>query len=162
TTFGGALETATAGQMAGHAATENAFGVAAVNVATASGGAFTGGSANPVEDYSSDGPRRIFFNADGTGIIPGNFSSMGGRVLQKPDIAAADCVTTDTVNFSPFCGTSAAAPHAAAIAALMLQARGGPSSMTLSDMRNAMTSRALDIEAPGVDRDSGAGIFDAL
>ena len=162
TTLGGQLATATAGQISGHAAAENAFAVAAVNVATAGGGAFTGGSANPVENYSSDGLRRIFFNSDGTPITPGNFSSTGGRVLQKPDIAAADCVSTATTSPAKFCGTSAAAPHAAAIAALMLQARGGPSSMTLSDMRNAMTSRALDIEAAGLDRDSGAGIFDAL
>jgi hypothetical protein len=162
TTLGGKLAIGTAGQTAGHAAAENAFAVAAVNVATAGGGAFTGGAANPVENYSSDGPRRIFFNADGTAITPGNFSSTGGRVVQKPDIAGADCVSTSTPGFSRFCGTSAAAPHAAAIAALMLQARGGPSSMTLSEMRNAMTTRALDIEAAGVDRDSGAGIFDAL
>jgi hypothetical protein len=162
TTFGGQLATATTGQIGGHPAAENAFAVAAVNVATAGGGAFTGGSANPVENYSSDGLRRIFFNADGTAITPGDFSSTGGRVVQKPDIAAADCVTTATPGFTRFCGTSAAAPHAAAIAALMLQARGGPSSMTLSDMRNAMAGRALDIEAPGTDRDSGAGIFDAL
>jgi len=44
----------------------------------------------------------------------------------------------------------------------MLQAKGGPSSMTLTQLRNAITTRALDIEAPGTDRDSGAGIFDAL
>jgi hypothetical protein len=162
TTLGGKLAIGTAGHTSGHAAAENAFTVAAVNVATAGGGAFTGGSANPVENYSSDGLRRIFFNADGTAVTPGNFSSTGGKVLQKPDIAAADCVSTATTAPSQFCGTSAAAPHAAAIAALMLQAKGGPSSMTLSEMRDAITTRALDIEAAGVDRDSGAGIFDAL
>ena len=46
----GRLSINTDGQTAGHAAAKNAFGVAAVNVATAGGGAFTGGAANPVAD----------------------------------------------------------------------------------------------------------------
>src|SRR5688500_18410588 len=56
----------TAGQIWGHAAASQAYAVAAVNVATASGGPFLGGGFNPVEDYSSDGPRRIFYAANGT------------------------------------------------------------------------------------------------
>jgi len=100
-TFRGTLTLATAGQTAGHGAAANAFGVAAVDVATAGGGPFIGGSANSVETYSSDGPRRIFFNPNGTPITPGNFSSTGGQVLQKPDIAAADRVSTATPGFRP-------------------------------------------------------------
>ena len=56
---------------------------------------------------------------------------------------------------SPFYGTSAAAPHAAAIAALLKQARPAA---TPAQIRTWLTSSALDIEAAGVDRDSGAGI----
>ena len=113
-----------------------------------------------VETFSSDGLRRIFFEADGTPITAGNFlaSTDGGRVLQKPDLAAADGVSTSTPGFSTFRGTSAAAPHAAAIAALMLEAAGGPANVTPAALRTAMTGAALDIEATGVDRDSGAGI----
>ena len=118
----GRLSINTEGQTWGHAAARNAFSVAAVNVATAGGGAFTGGAPNPVETTSSDGPRRIFYQPNGTAITPGNFSSTGGEVLQKPDLAAADCVATSTPGLSPLCGTTAAAPHAAAIAALMLEA----------------------------------------
>ena len=158
----GRLSGGTAGQTFSHNAAANAFTVAAVNVATATGGAFVGGGTNPVETYSSDGPRRIFYSAAGAAITPGNFSSTGGSVLQKPDLAAADCVATATPGFNPFCGTSAAAPHAAAIAALMLQAAGGPTSLTLAQMRAAISARSLDIEAAGVDRDSGSGIMDAL
>ena len=156
----GGLEIATAGQTFGHSASKDAIGVAAVDVGDAggAGGVFDG--TESVETFSSDGLRRIFFEADGTPITAGNFlaSTDGGRVLQKPDLAAADGVSTSTPGFSTFRGTSAAAPHAAAIAALMLEAAGGPANVTPAALRTAMTGAALDIEATGVDRDSGAGI----
>jgi subtilisin family serine protease len=158
-THRGRLAIATAGQTWGHSAAEGAFSVAAVNVATAGGGPFVGGAANPVQTFSADGPRRIFFHADGTPITPGDFSSSGGTVRQKPDLAAADCVATATPGFSPFCGTSAAAPHAAAIGGLVLSARPW---LTPAEVRQILTSATLDIEAPGVDRDSGFGIVEAL
>ena len=154
----GPLAIATAGTLYGHSAAENAISVAMVDVATAggSGGVFDG--TESVQSDNSDGPRRIFFKPDGTAITPGNFSAKGGKLLQKPDLTAASCVTTATPGFSPFCGTSAAAPHAAAIGALMLEAAGGPEQVTLAQLRTAMTGAALDIEATGTDRDSGAGI----
>ena len=152
------LEIATAGHTFGHSASKDAVGVAAVDVTTAGGAGSVFNGTESVETFSSDGPRRIFFEADGTPITPGNFSSTGGRVLQKPDLAAADAVSTSTPGFSPFRGTSAAAPHAAAIAALMLEAAGGPDNVTLTALRAAMTGASLDIEATGVDRDSGAGL----
>ena len=158
-THRGQLEFATAGQTSGHAAASGAFGVAAVDVATANGGTFTGGSDNPVETFSSDGPRRMFFDENGSPITPGNFSSTGGVVLQKPDLAAADGVMTSTPGFDPFFGTSAAAPHAAAIAALVLDV---DPNLTPAEVRDVLTSTALDIEAVGVDRDSGYGIVDAF
>ena len=93
----------------------------------------------------------MFFEADGT---------PNTAVLKKPDLAAADDVSASTPGFSTFRGTSAAAPHAAAIAALMLEAAGGPAKVTPAELRTAMTSgtAVLDIEETGVDRDSGAGI----
>ena len=158
--FGGRLAIATAGNMYGHPAVENAIGVAMVDVGTAAGtgGVFNGNES--VRRENSDGPRRIFFQPDGTAITAGNFSSTGGQLLKKPDLAAATCVTTATPGFSRFCGTSSAAPHAAAIAALMLEAAGGPNQVTLAELRTGMTTgtAVLDIEAAGVDRDSGAGI----
>src|SRR5205814_439516 len=115
----GRLNISTQGSTRGHNCATNAFGVAATDAGNSYPNPFTGGAANPVEDYSSDGPRRVFFQANGTPITPGNFSSSGGTVRQKPDITAADDVTTDVPGFAPFFGTSAAAPHAAAIAALV-------------------------------------------
>ena len=158
--FGRQLGIATGGNIVGHPAAESAVGVAEVDVRTAghADGAFDG--TESVRTTSSDGPRRVFFEPDGTPITAGDFSSTGGAVLQKPDLAAAGCVSTATPGFSTFCGTSAAAPHAAAIAALMLEAAGGPAHVTLEQLRAAMTATTAvyDIEAPGVDYDSGAGI----
>jgi len=163
----GRLSIATAGQTHGHAAAANAYGCAATPAATAIGpapnptGPFPNpfNSSNVVERFSSDGPRRIFFRADGTAITPGNFLATGGLLRQKPDITAADGVSTAAPGFGTFFGTSAAAPHAAAIAGLLKSANP---SFTPAQIRAALTGSAIDIEAPGVDRDSGAGIVDAV
>ncbi len=155
----GTLAIGTSGSMRGHATVEGAFGVAAVNVATSAGGRFTGGAADPVENFSSDGPRRVFYNPDGTPITPGNLLSSGGTVRNKPDITAANRVATTVPGFETFTGTSAAAPHAAAIAALL---KSFNPALTQDQIRTALTSTALDIEAPGVDLNAGAGIIDAF
>ena len=158
--FDGRLAIQTAGNLYGHSAAENAVSVAMVDVRTAAGSGNVFNGTESVRTSNSDGPRRIFFQPDGTAITAGNFSSTGGKLLQKPDLTAATCVTTATPGFSTFCGTSAAAPHAAAIGALMLEAAGGPNEVTLAQLRTGMTSgtAVLDIETTGVDRDSGAGI----
>ena len=158
--FDGRLGIQTAGNLYGHSAAENAVSVAMVDVRTAAGSGNVFNGTESVRTDNSDGPRRIFFRPDGTAITAGNFSSTGGKLLQKPDLTAATCVTTATPGFSTFCGTSAAAPHAAAIGALMLEAAGGPDLVTLAQLRTGMTSgnAVLDIETTGVDRDSGAGI----
>jgi subtilisin-like proprotein convertase family protein len=150
------LTHSTPGITFGHNASgaSNAFSVAATWVR--SGAApFVGGSVNPVETFSSGGPRRMFYHPDGTELTPGNLTSSGGIVLQKPDITAADGVSTSVPGFETFFGTSAAAPHAAAIAALLWSYNP---SLSPSEVRAALVQTALDIEAPGPDVDSGAGI----
>jgi hypothetical protein len=155
----GRLQIATAGQIHGHAATNaaNAFGVAATPAQSPGPYPNAFNSSNLVEAFSSDGPRRIIFQANGTPITPGNLSSTGGQVLNKPDLTAADGVSVSGAGGfdSPFYGTSAAAPHAAAIAALI---KSADHSLTASQVRSALVSTAIDIHAPGVDRNSGAGI----
>jgi CHRD domain/Calx-beta domain/Subtilase family/Domain of unknown function (DUF4214) len=154
-TSGGAkIAINTEGTTKGHSAIAAAFSVGATPVAMPAV-PFT--TIAVTETFSSDGPRRLFFAADGAAITPGNFSSTGGLVRQKPDITAADGVSVTGVGGfgTPFFGTSAAAPHAAAIAALIKQAKPA---LTTAQIRTALTSSALDIEAGGVDRDSGAGI----
>jgi hypothetical protein len=165
----GVLSLATSGNTHGHNAASGAYGVAATpaylpNAFPAAGPVFFNGpypnqytTAEKVQTFSSDGPRRIFFLGDGTAITPGNFSSTGGNVLQQPLITASDGnEVTGAGGFSnPFYGTSCAAPTAAAIAGLI---RAANPALTPAQIRTALTSTALDIETAGVDRDSGNGI----
>ena len=157
-TVEGRLDDVTDGQIFGHMGAKRAITTAAVDVRAAGGATGLFDGSESVESFSSDGPRRIFFAPFGEPFTPGNFSSSGGVLISKPDIAAADGVSTSTPGFSDFHGTSAAAPHAAAIGALVLEAAGGPRKVTLAEFRAALAAAALDIEAEGVDRNSGAGI----
>ena len=158
----------TPGVTRGHSAVPAAYSVAAVPASVAFGGVIAPGVPNPSgpfpsvydrrqksEVFTSDGPRRVFFNPDGTPITPGNFTSTGGTVRLKPDISAADGVVTTVPGFERFFGTSASAPHAAAIAALVLGSNPG---ITPGEVRTAITATALDIEQAGYDRDTGYGI----
>jgi len=162
--FGGELALSTDGATYGHSSATGAYGVAAVDVAEAEGGAFTGGPTNPVELYSADGFRRVFFDQDGNAYKPGRylFKNGGGQLRRKPDVAAADGVSTTLPGDSglnPFFGTSAAAPHAAAIAGLLKSVKPNLSAKAI---RTGLTRSALDIEALGIDHDSGYGIADAF
>lgn len=151
--LGGRLQFTAGGATLGHSAATNSLSVAAVNALNSFPAAFN--SANTVETFSSDGPRRILFHADGSPITPGNLSSSGGYLRLKPDIAAADGVMTSVPGFIPFFGTSAAAPHAAAIAALMWSFNP---SLNADQIRTALINTALDIEGVGFDANAGAGI----
>ncbi len=97
------------------------------------------------EDYTSPGPSYIFFDANANRLAQ-------PIVRQKPDVAAATNVNTtffggdssrDADTFRNFGGTSAAAPSAAGIAALVLQSRGGPGSVTQPQMRSILQSTAF-------------------
>ncbi len=90
-------------------------------------------------------------------ITPGNFlfATNGGTTLLKPDITAADGVFTKTPGFLPFFGTSASSPHAAGIAALVVQARP---SYTPAQVKTAMIKSALDNMAAGPDINGGYGV----
>lgn len=153
---GTGLSIATSGATSGHSSATNAFSVAALNASSAYPNPFTGGSANPFEPTFSDGLRHVFYNSDGSAMTPGNFSSTGGSIRQKPDIAAADHVSTDVPGFQPFSGTSAAAPHAAAVAALLWSYSP---SLTTAQIRAILTTSALDVNPAGVDRDTGYGVI---
>ena len=150
-----ALDYATGGFIRGQGGAERVITVAATSARNRTT-AFNGSES--VETFSSDGYRRVFYDRNGNPYTPGNYSSTGGQVRLKPNVTAADGVKTQSPEpgLNPFFGTSAAAPHAAAIGALMLSARPN---LTLNQMIAGMVAGALDIEASGFDRDSGTGII---
>jgi subtilisin family serine protease len=125
------------GSIFGHAAVREVVAVAAVDVAMP-------GLAT-IEPYSSEGPVNIFFPAP--------------ESRPKPDVASFDDVSTTVPGFIPFRGTSAAAPHAAAIAALLLSKNPN---LTPAQVQSILTSNAVDIGAPGFDDAAGFGRIDAL
>jgi hypothetical protein len=159
----GTLFTFTNGQTRTHSATvAAAYNVAAAPAVGPFPNAFSGTSV--LESFSSDGPRRVFFESNGTPITPNNFTfaQNGGVLLAKPDVTAADGVATTFPaggGLNPFFGTSAAAPHAGAIAALMLS--GNPS-LSPSQVRTILNTHAVDVETPGNDFTSGVGIIQAF
>jgi PKD repeat protein len=91
---------------------------------------------------------------------------MGNPVVRmKPEITAVDGVDTTFFFSDPdgdgtdnFFGTSAAAPHAAGIAALMLQAKSGS---TPQQINAALEASAINMNTPGFDHDSGYGLIQA-
>jgi hypothetical protein len=164
----GKLKYATNGQTHGHGSAQAAFSVAASPAARPSAAVTKPGpfpdaysAANEVEAFSSDGPRKIFYNANGTPITPGNFlfGTNGGITRPKPDVTAADGVsTTIPGSLGNFYGTSAAAPHAGAIAGLLKSANPN---LTPAQIRTILTTTGADIEGPGFDNVSGYGLLQA-
>jgi hypothetical protein len=149
----GRLAINTSGATFGHNAAGSAVTVAAT---PAQATIFTDGNQSP-EYYSSDGPRKIFYYPNGTPITPGNFlfGTDGGTTLSKVDLTTADCGQSAVAGFNPFCGTSAAAPTAAAIAALVMSAN---SSLDSAEVLDAMKTTALAPHAGFNSRTVGAGI----
>jgi hypothetical protein len=103
---------------------------------------------NDPEDFSSRGPLRRLFAPNGARLgTP--------EVRSKPEIAAADRVSTTVPGFATFPGTSAAAPHAAAIAALMKSANPA---LTVDQIYAQMTAPA-NVVACTVLSDCGSGFL---
>ncbi len=149
----GELAINTNGATFGHNAGASTLTVAATPVQTT---IFTSGNQSP-EPYSSDGPRKIFYNPNGTAITTGNvlFGTNGGTTLPKVDFTTGDCGQSAVPDFSPFCGTSAAAPTAASVAALMLSANP---SLTRAQVISEMKSTALPAAAGFSTNTVGSGI----
>lgn len=109
-----------------------------------------------LEYFSSHGGTPILFD------IAGNPVSI---VRQKPDFVAPDGGDNtffgsdyEGNGFPNFFGTSAAAPHAAGMAALLRQF---DSSLGVDAIYAAMQDTAIDMDMPGVDYMSGYGLIQA-
>ena len=133
-----------AGSIFGHPALSSVVAVGAVDVRDP--------GLDDVEAFSSHGPARVDFPAV--------------EVRAKPDLVAFDGVSISNAGGFPACppfcaffGTSAAAPHSAGVAALLLEA---DPSLTPARVQAALTQGAVDIGPQGFDDASGFGRIDAV
>jgi Subtilase family len=140
-----------------------AGGITAISPATPGGsiaghgnatGAITVGTINAgdpgnvdIAPYSSQGPCEVFFPVH--------------ELRPKPEITGIDGVSvTGAAGFpNPFFGTSAAAPHIAALAALIRQANLG---LSPAAVKQALQSTAVDLGTTGFDTVFGSGRADGL
>ena len=135
----------------GHAGAASAISVAAVPF----------NNSAKVEPYSSRGPVAHYFGpVEGTSAA----DPLGSpEVVAKPDLAATDCGANTFFGFLSggawrFCGTSAAAPHAAAVAALIRQADSGLSEQQVRETLSDSASPVGSFPPEAV----GAGLVDAF
>lgn len=117
---------------------------------------FYGVSPPVLESYSSKGGVPILFDLSGNSI---------NEIRQKPDVVAVDGVDTtffgwdyEGNGFPNFFGTSAAVPHAAAIAALMKSVNPN---LVPDDIYAIMKNTAVDMNTTGFDYFSGFGLLHA-
>ncbi len=132
--------------------------------------------------YGVDTPQVEFFSSEGG--IPNYFDIAGNRIdpliRKKPDITSPDGGNTsffdpfgngdipqDTDTFPNFFGTSAAAPHAAGVAALMIEAQK-LKTITPDQIRGVLMKNAIDMDNvytdgfdKGFDFNTGAGFIQA-
>jgi hypothetical protein len=146
-----------------------AAGAAAVGAAAFYNTPSCGVTPAMLETFSSQGGTPILFDTSGNRLST-------STVRQKPDFVAPDAgydtflgfkdtgdqstvaQCADNQNFPNFLGTSAAAPHAAAVAALMMQAN---SSLTPAQIYAAMQASALPMGTTTPDFNSGYGFIQA-
>jgi subtilisin family serine protease len=121
-----------AGSIYGHPGVPEAIAVGAIDVLDA--------GLDDVEPFSSHGPAAIEFPAP--------------EMRAKPDLVAVDGTSTAVTGFTTFFGTSAAAPHSAAVAALLLSKNPA---LAPADVQRILRETAADVGAPGFDAAAGAG-----
>ncbi|HEY1270071.1 MAG TPA: putative Ig domain-containing protein, partial [Candidatus Binatia bacterium] len=137
----------------------NANGAEAVGAAWYKQTPAFGVSPPVLESYSSAGGTAVLFDTDG--------NSISDARADKPEITAPDGANTtfffagddpESDGHPNFFGTSAAAPHAGGVAALLLQAKP---TLTPSDVYAALESSAINMGAAGFDNGSGFGLIQA-
>ena len=146
------------GTIYGHA---NAVGAAAVGAAAYFNTPAFSVSPPVVETFSSSGTTPILFD------LAGNLLAAPDQRADKPGIVAPDGANTtffgsdipqDVDTFPNFFGTSAAAPHAAGVAALLLEARP---TLTPAKIYRSLENTAIDMDVAGFDNNTGFGLIQA-
>ena len=142
------------GTIFGHA---NAVGAEAVGAARYSNTPAFSVFPPILESFSSSGATPILFD------LAGNRLAAPDPRAHKPEIVAPDGVDTtffgsdtDGTGFPNFFGTSAAAPHAAGGAALLLQAKPP---LSPHEVYATLEHTAFDMGPQGFDNDSGFGLI---
>lgn len=142
----------------GHPNTQKAIGIAAVPFSRTP--QFGVPLAEP-ESFTSLGGTPLLFSDSGIRLS-------APVVTNQPRMASVDGTNTtffgsdsaaDPDTFPNFFGTSAAAPHAAAVAALMLSKAGGAGKLTPQQIETILTSTAVNMAGTPAIR--GAGLIDA-
>lgn len=137
----------------GHAAARRGVAVGAIFYQTPS----------EPEEFTSLGPTVIAIDAQGNRLAT-------PEVRRTPLVSGVDGTNTTfffrTVDvegdgFPNFFGTSAAAPNVAAVAALVLEAAGGPGSITPFQIKSVLAATARDAGETGYDNLTGFGLVDA-
>ncbi len=131
------------GTIIGH---EDMAGANSVGAIAAANAPALGGNGK-IETFSSVGPGSILFDSSGNRLS----AAVSGN---KVNFIAPDGIATSV--FSPFYGTSAAAPDAAAVAALMLQANA---TLTPGQVTSLLSGSAVAVSGPS--GGTGAGLIQA-
>jgi Subtilase family len=137
------------GTIFGHS---NAAGAEAVGAAVYFNTPAFGASQPVLELFSSSGTTPVLFDS------AGNRLPTPDPRADKPGLVAPDGVATTVPGFSNFFGTSAAAPHAAGVAALLLQNKP---TLTPGKLYRSLENTALDMGPTGFDNSSGYGLIQA-
>ncbi|MFH0793752.1 MAG: S8 family serine peptidase [bacterium] len=128
---------------------------------------------NTAQEYSTPARSIINNNEAGGGVISVGavshltpdtiefYSSLGptqdNRI--KPEVVAADRVVTTVSGYTNFAGTSASAPHAAAVAALILSWNSG---LNPAQLATLMQDHSVHLGSPTPNNTFGYGRLDAL
>ncbi len=150
-----------AGTLTGHHGADGAIAVAAAPY----DGTPAYGQTPPVaEDYTSGGVQKILYDDDGNALSAANTNSVAITGVDGGNTTFFG-FDSDGDGFNNFYGTSAAAPDAAAVAALLLSANN---TLTPDDIRALLADSAIDITGAtttdatvGYDDRTGAGLLQA-
>ncbi len=138
-----------AGTVIGHAMLSGVNTIGAIDFAATP--AFDGTTSSSFPDYySASGPGEFLLSSAGSALA-------AAQMVVKPNLLAPVGGATSVAGFAPFSGTSAAAPNAAAVAALMLQANPH---LTPAQISAILDQSALNLGLPASQQ--GAGLVQAV